>query len=71
MHDSQRYRDSAAECLLAAGEARLLSCEASCMSMLDAAKIATRPRQRNIPDLLGAPWQPRVAIKREMARQNQ
>jgi hypothetical protein len=36
------YRDSAAECLLAAGEARLLSCEASRMSMLDAAKTATR-----------------------------
>jgi hypothetical protein len=40
MHDSRRYRDSAAECLLAAGEARLLSREASCMSMLDAAKTA-------------------------------
>jgi hypothetical protein len=71
MHDGGRYRDSAAECLLAPREARLLSCEASCMSTLDAAKIATQPRQRNIPDLLGAPRQPRVPIKKGMAGQNQ
>jgi hypothetical protein len=56
MHDTQRYRDNAAECLLNA---------------LDAAKIATRSRPRNIPDLLGAPRQPRVPIRREMAGQDQ
>jgi hypothetical protein len=70
MHDSQRYRDSAAECLLAAREARLLACEASCMAMLDATKIATRPRQRTFPTY-GAPRRPRVAIKRGVAGQNQ
>ncbi len=41
----------------------------SVCSTLDAAKIATRPRQRNIPNLLGAPRQPRVPIKRGMAGQ--
>jgi hypothetical protein len=35
------------------------------MAMLDAAKIATRLRQPNIPDLLGAPRQPWVAIREE------
>jgi hypothetical protein len=35
MHDSQRYRDSAAECLLAAQEACELHCRGLHLSMAD------------------------------------
>jgi hypothetical protein len=61
MHDSRRYRDNAAECLLAAQEARELHCRRLHLSMADSWLSLAR-RDETMDNLL-ASWDTAEPVK--------